>query len=174
MHTHRERRVKQRSGRYYQSPTHVRRTEHPETGQKSISNTGIANINYIGPYTQKKTFKPNFWFIVNDCAFLAIMFPCFSNARFSNWGNGWLFFVTVKEDRNFNLCIYLNDLLPEIRMHKLSSFSLWTWQRHFWNLLDWIQPMDEEKNNNHQMIDSSFNIFCSNGDTPLVVFFACL
>lgn len=66
--------------------------------------------------------------------------------------------ATIKVDRNFNLCIYLNDLWPEIQMHKLFFLELTT----SFNQIYWIAFCQcERRPSMNQMIDCIRSFFCS-------------
>lgn len=66
--------------------------------------------------------------------------------------------ATIKVDRNFNLCIYLNDLWPETQMHKLFFLELTT----SFNQIYWIAFCQcERRPSMNQMIDCIRSFFCS-------------
>lgn len=131
---------------------------------ESISSTGKANINYICPsfietYNQIPVLSSTI------AHFLPYKFPCF----FSRWSLtsilclfvcvcGFCICATIKVDRNFNLCIYLNDLWPEIQMHKLFFLELTT----SFNQIYWIAFCQcERRPSMNQMIDCIRSFFCS-------------
>lgn len=127
-----------------------------------------------------ENLKPNFWFIVNDCAFLATHFISLFHFSLSlcvclhSAGNNvaWMVLQPEKPSKrieNFNLCIYLNDLLPGIQMHNLFRVFIFlclcfclcrTWQTSFDEFMGSNWKNDQPSKN--QMIDCYFtSVFCS-------------
>lgn len=89
-------------------PTHV---TFPKLDKNQLVTLAMQTSITFTPFSPKNLKTKFFWFIVNDCGFLAIWvslsFPMRANQMGRNGDAEWVsvFIVTVKVDRNFNLCI---------------------------------------------------------------------
>lgn len=113
----------QRNGRYYQSQIHGRRTKlYLITRQKSISNTGKANINYILAKLTHRNSKPTFFSAISSSTTIAHFFH-FASRLVSRW----IFCVSEISLHSDLLWFFFAVLCDRQKGSKYQSMHLFKW-----------------------------------------------